>query len=121
MSDRFSFLARLASFRHACRGLGTLLKEEHNARIHLAATLAVIALGAYLNVSRGDWVALLLAIGLVWLAEAMNSAVEYLLDLVHPEQHPLAGRAKDVAAAGVFVAAAIAASIGALVFLPHLF
>ena len=120
MSDRFSFFERLASFCHAFRGLGTLLEREHNARIHLVATLAVIALGAYLEVSRDDWVALLLAIGLVWLAEAMNSAIEYLLDLVHPDQHPLVGRAKDVAAGGVLVAAAVAALIGALVFLPYL-
>lgn len=120
MNERFSLNARLASFRHAFRGLGSLLRDEHNARIHLAATLAVLVLGLVAGVSRLEWALLLLAIALVWVAEALNSAVEHIADAVHPERHPLIGRAKDVAAAGVLVAAALAAAIGLLVFLPYL-
>ncbi len=120
MKKPFSFNHRLASFRHAFAGIATLLREQHNSRIHLAATVAVIALGAYLDVSRQDWLALLLAIAIVWVAEALNSALEYLADAAVPDQHPLVGKAKDVAAAGVLLASVIAAVVGLLVFVPYL-
>lgn len=120
MNKPFSFNHRLASFRHAIAGLATLLRDQHNTRIHLAATILAIGAGIYLDVSHGDWLALLVAIALVWMAEAFNSAVEYLADATVPEQHPLIKKAKDVAAAGVLVAALVAALIGALVFLPLL-
>ena len=120
MSKRFSLADRLASFRFAFAGLATLLREQHNTRIHLAATLIVLALGFVWEVSRADWMALLIAIALVWMAEAFNTAVEYLSDAAVPDQHPLIGKAKDVAAAGVLLAAAAAALIGVLVFLPYL-
>jgi diacylglycerol kinase len=116
----FSFNHRLVSFRHAFAGIATLLREQHNSRIHLAATVAVVAAGVYLDVSRVDWLALLVAIALVWMAEAFNSAVEYLSDAAVPEQHPLIRKAKDVAAAGVLVASINAAAIGAIVFLAYL-
>lgn len=116
MNRPFSFNHRLASFRHAFAGLATLLREQHNTRIHLAATIVVVGAGFYLEVSRVDWLALLVAIALVWMAEAFNSAVEYLADAAVPEQHPLVRRAKDVAAAGVLVASIVAAAIGVVVF-----
>ena len=117
MSKSFSIIERLRSFRHAGAGLLLLLRETHNARIHLLTTLAVVTLALYLEVDRSDWATLALAIGLVWLAEAMNSALEYLADATVPEQHPLVGKAKDVAAAGVLISALVAAAVGLLVFL----
>ncbi len=121
MSKPFSPVARLASFRHAFAGIATLLREEHNARIHLLATVLVLALAWYLQVSKGDYLALLLVIALVWLAEALNSALEYLCDALVPEHHELIAKAKDVAAAGVLICAAVAVAVGALVFLPYMF
>ena len=121
MSKPFSPAARLASFRHAFAGIATLLREEHNARIHLLATVLVLALAWYLQVSKGDYLALLLVIALVWLAEALNSALEYLCDALVPEHHELIAKAKDVAAAGVLICAAVAVAVGALVFLPYIF
>lgn len=121
MSKPFSPAARLASFRHAFAGIATLLREEHNARIHLLATVLVLALAWYLQVSKGDYLALLLVIALVWLAEALNSALEYLCDALVPEHHELIAKAKDVAAAGVLICAAVAVAVGALVFLPYMF
>ncbi|MEP5766438.1 MAG: diacylglycerol kinase family protein [Halieaceae bacterium] len=120
MGEAFSITARLASFRHALRGLLTLLREQHNSRIHLLATVLVLALALVLEVSRLDWVVLLVAIALVWLAEALNTALEYVCDAVMPDAHPLIGKAKDVAAAGVLVCAVVAAALGLLVFLPYL-
>ncbi len=121
MSEPFSIKARLASFRHAFAGVTLLLKETHNARIHLLATVLVLGLATVLEVSATEFVLLLLTIALVWVAEALNSALEYLADAAVPEQHELVRRAKDVAAAGVLISALIAVLVGGLVFLPYLF
>ena len=94
----FSLAGRARSFSHAFRGMAVLLAGQHNAWLHALATLAVIGLAAWLRVSRGEWCLLVTAMGLVWMAEALNTAVEELADAVHPEQHPGVGRAKDVAA-----------------------
>ena len=120
VSARSSVRARLKSFRHAFAGLGTLLREQHNARIHLLATLLVLGLAARLEVTRTDWVLLLLTIAMVWLAEALNSGLEYLCDAAVPDHHELIARAKDVAAAGVLVCAMVAVIIAALVLLPYI-
>ncbi len=119
--SRFRLADRLASFRYALRGLAELLRHQHNTRIHLLATGLALGLAAWLQLARGDWVALLLAIALVWIAEALNTALEYLADAAVPEQHPLIAKAKDVAAAAVLIAALVAALIGLIVFLPALF
>lgn len=120
MPEHFSIAARLNSFRHAFAGLPVLLREQHNARIHLLATVGVIVLGALLDIVRSDWVLLLLTMALVWLAEALNSALEYLADAAVPEQHELVGKAKDVAAGGVLITAAVAVVVGLAIFLPYL-
>lgn len=110
---------RAASLAHALRGLVALAREP-NARIHAAAALAVCALAAWLRVSRRELAVLALAIGLVLAAEALNTALEALADRVAPDHHPLVGRAKDVAAAGVLLAALAAAGAGLLVLGPPL-
>ncbi len=112
-------LQRLRSFGFAFKGLATLLREQPHAQLHLLATLSVLALGYWLQLSRGDWQALLLVVALVWLAEAMNTALEYLCDAVHPQQHPLIGKAKDVAAAGVLICALFAIAMAGLIFGPY--
>jgi diacylglycerol kinase (ATP) len=117
---RFSLAARAQSFAHAGRGVVTLLASQHNARIHAALTLAVLALGLALGVSRLEWACLALAMGLVWAAEALNSALEDLCDVASPEYHPRVRQAKDVAAAGVLCAALAAAAVGLLVLGPPL-
>jgi len=116
----FSWAARLRSFAHAARGLGTLLGSQHNAWLHLAATLLVVAAGWGLGVTRSEWLALVLVVALVWSAEAFNTALEFLADAVAPEFHPLVGKAKDVAAGAVLICALAALLVAALVFVPHL-
>ena len=120
MGEPFSIAARARSFGHAFRGLGVLLRSQHNARIHAVATCAVCGLGALLGVSRGDWLWLVAAIAGVWAAEALNSALEALADATHPAPHPLVGRAKDLGAAAVLIVSLGAATIGLLVLGPPL-
>ena len=117
----FSVAARARSFGHAFRGLALLLASQHNAWIHAVATLAVLVAGLVLGVSRLEWALLLLAIGGVWSAEALNTAVEWLADVVSPDHDARVGRAKDLAAAAVLLAAAAASGVGLLVFAPRVF
>jgi len=116
----FNLRERAASFRHAIRGIGLLIRTQPNAWIHLAATLAVVLVGKLLHVSRGEWLALVLAIGLVWTAEALNTAIEFLADEVSLERRERLGLAKDTGAGGVLLASITAAIIGLIVFVPHL-
>ena len=116
----FSLMARFQSLRHALQGINTLLGEQHNARIHLVIALAVVAAGFVLKIDRGEWLIIVLLIGWVLSMEAFNSALEYLCDLVNRDEHPLIGKAKDVAAAAVLFSALSAAVIGLLIFLPRL-
>ena len=112
---------RAASFRFAFQGLTDLFRTQPNARIHLVITVAALAAGAYLGLSPLEWVAVALCVALVLGLEAVNTALEYLTDLVSPEYHPLAGKAKDAAAAAVLLAAAGAVAVGAIVFLPKIY
>jgi len=101
---------------YAGAGIGELVRTQAHARIHLAATAGVVAAGVWLRVSAQDWCWLILAMGAVWVAEALNTAVELLADAACPEFHPLVGRAKDVAAGAVLLAALAAVGIGVCVF-----
>lgn len=111
--------ARRRSFQYAFQGLRRLYRES-NARIHAVATVLTVALGCALGLTLLDWVLLALAATMVWVAEAMNTALEVLSDAAVPAQHPLIGAAKDVAAGAVLLAAVGATVVGLLVFVPHL-
>lgn len=111
--------ARTRSFQYALQGLQRLYRES-NVRIHAVATLLVLALGWAVGLTLLDWVLLALAATLVWVAEAMNTALEVLSDAAVPEHSPLIGAAKDVAAGAVLLAAVGAVVVGLLVFVPHL-
>ena len=119
MKQPFSLGARARSFVYAGRGLAHLFATQHNAWIHLFAAAVVVASGCYFDLSRWEWAWLVLAIGLVLAAEAMNTAIEALADAVAPEFDAGVGRAKDVAAAAVLILSITAAILGGLVFLPH--
>ena len=111
--------ARIRSFGFAFKGIGQLVATQPNAQIHLVATIVVVGMGFWCEVSRGEWCILLLCMALVWAAEAFNTALENLTDLVSPDYHPLAGKAKDVAAAAVLISAIFAATIAAIIFVPY--
>ncbi len=108
------------AFRDAARGVGWAVRRDRHLRVHLGAALLVVAAGLGLGVTPLGWAALLLAIGLVLIAELVNTTVEVLSDLVHPGPDPAVGRLKDVAAGTVLVAAAAAAAVGLTVLVPAL-
>ena len=111
--------SRLRSFAYALRGIAVLLTTQPNARIHAAATIAVCIAGFYFGLNMAEWCWIVLAMMAVWSAEAFNTALEFLADAVNPDFHPLVGKAKDVAAGAVLIAAVGAVVIGVLVFGPH--
>lgn len=119
-TQAFKFSGRLRSFGHAGVGVAIMLRSQHNAWLHTAATLAVISAGIAFRVSRVDWCLLVMAIVGVWVAEALNTAFEFLCDVASPEFHPLVKKSKDVAAGAVLLAAVGAAIMGAFVFVPCL-
>jgi len=112
--------ARIRSFGYAFRGIVTLVATQPHARLHLLASLLVIGAGLTVHLRRWEWAAILLCIGMVWMAEALNTAIEFLGDEISLERRDRIGKAKDVAAAGVLIAAMTSIVVAALVFLNHL-
>lgn len=111
---------RLNSFRYAIAGIVGMVGSQANARLHLLAAVLVTVAGCYFDLTRTEWCLVSLSIALVLAAEGFNTALEHLTDLVSPEHHPLAGKAKDVAAGAVLLAALGSAAVGLLVFLPKI-
>lgn len=118
--ERFSLAARSRSFGYAIAGIVFMLKTQHNAWLHLAASVIVVGLGLYFKVSSADWRWLVAAMVAVWVAETINTAVEYVCDVVSPGYAVAVKHAKDIGAGGVLIAAAGAVLIGGLTFWPYL-
>ena len=119
-SKQLTFSGRIRSIAFAVRGIRIMLASQHNAWIHAAATIVVGVAGLLLGLSPSEWCWIVLAVVAVWTAEALNTAFEFLTDVASPNFHPIAGKAKDVAAGAVLLAAIGAVIIGVLVFGPKL-
>lgn len=116
-----SLKKRIQSFRHAFRGVRTLFAATPNARIHAVAAVAAVALGFVLRISWGEWLAVVIVIGMVFAAEALNTAIETLADYACDKQiHPMIKAVKDLSAAAVLLAAIAALVVGLVVFLPKI-
>lgn len=115
-----TFTGRLRSVRYAVRGIRVMIASQQNAWIHAVATVTVAILGVLLGLSTAEWCWIVLAVVAVWTAEALNTAFEFLTDVASPAFHPLAGKAKDVAAGAVLISAIGSILIGLLVLGPHL-
>ena len=111
----------LYSFRHAGRGFAWALSSQANLRVHFVAAAVVLVAALLLRFSAIELVALVLCFTIVIAAELFNTTLEVLIDYAWPEHHPMIGRAKDVAAAAVLVAAAGALIVGILLFARHVF
>jgi diacylglycerol kinase len=118
--EKFSLQNRIKSFRHAIRGLQALFLAEHNARIHLLASLIAIILGFSMEISGFEWGLLSFAIATVFICELFNTAIEKTCDFISPEFHPAIKRIKDLSAAAVLLGALLSLIIGGIIFLPKL-
>ncbi len=118
--EQFSIKKRLKSFVYAWKGIHSFIGREHNAWIHCAVMVAVVVAGFFFQITRGEWIAIVLCIGLVLAAEGFNTAIERLVNLVSPGKHPVAGDVKDIAAGAVLICAIAAAIVGLIVFIPYI-
>ena len=117
---QYDFKKQLRSFGYAWKGIRCCVGKEQNLSFHLIVTVLTIIAGFLLDITRTDWMIVILCIGVVIAAELFNTAIEKLVDLVSPERYPIAGQVKAIAAGAVLVCAATAAIIGLVVFIPYL-
>jgi diacylglycerol kinase (ATP) len=118
--DTFSFSGRIRSGTHAVHGIIEMLRSQHNAWVHAVATFCVIVAGGIFGISNTQWCLLVLVVTIVWVAEGLNTAFEFLCDVASPEFHPLVKKSKDVAAGAVLLSAVGAVIVGLIIFIPYL-
>ncbi len=117
--ESFTIRGRIKSVRYAIQGLATMLKSQHNAWLHALATVLVFTAGFFFGLGTSEWCWIILSVVSVWIAEALNTALEFLADIACPTEHPTVKRAKDVAAGAVLISALGSVLIGVLVLGPH--
>ena len=120
MSENGYLKSRIKAILIALDGIKYVFMTQKNSRIHAGFTVVVLLLGWLLKISRIEWIILLLVVGLVWVAEFLNTAVEVMIDIVSPEKNQAAKIGKDVSAGGVLIAAFVSILIGILIFGPRL-
>lgn len=111
---------KFPGFKHAFHGIRLLLRYEHNVRLHCLIGIYTVLAGFLLNISATEWMAVVIVCGCVLAAEALNTAVEQLADVVSPEYSEAIKKVKDLAAGGVLFMAVAAAIVGLIIFLPKL-
>lgn len=119
-TNSFNFSGRIRSVGYAAEGIAEMMRGQHNAWVHLGASITVVVVALFFGVTAIEWAVLILAIVVVWVAEALNTAFEFLCDVASPEFHPLVKKSKDVAAGAVLLSAAGAIAIGLIVFTPYI-
>lgn len=118
---KYDFKKQLRSFGYAWKGIRSCVGKEQNLSFHLIVTATVVVAGFAWEITRTEWIAVILCIGTVIAAELFNTAIERLVDLVSPQRHPLAGQVKDIAAGAVLVCAIAAIIVGIIIFMPYVF
>jgi len=116
----FHISERLRSFVYAWRGIKSFVRREHNAWIHCAIIVVVTIAGFFFGITGWEWIAIVFSFGLVLAAEAFNSSIERLTDMVSPEKCKAAANVKDIAAGAVLICCIAAAIIGIIIFLPYI-
>ena len=120
-SQEFSIRSRIKSFRFAMDGIASFFQREHNAWLHFMATVSVFTLTALVGVTKNELLALVFAVGFVWVAEMFNTCIERVMDFISDQRHAEIKFIKDLAAGAVLIAALTAIIVGAVVFIPKLF
>lgn len=110
----------LASYRYSIRGIGLAFRSEPNMVFHSAAAMIVVLVNSLLSITKTEWLITLILIGLAWMAEIFNTAIEKLADRVNKEQDPLIGQVKDLASGAVLVICAFAVICAIIIYLPYL-
>ena len=110
----------LRSFRFAGQGIVDLFRYENNAKVHLLIAGLITLLGLWLSLSRTEWAIIITQIGLVWAAEAFNTAIEKLCDFVSPGIHPQIKAIKDLSSGAVLILAIAAVVVGVIIIGGHL-
>ena len=116
----FTFRKRTPGFKYAFRGFRLLLRYEHNAWLHCIIGACAIVAGLLLNISTMEWIAVVIVSGCVFAAEAINTAIERLSDVVSPEYNDAIKDVKDLSAGAVLFMAIAAAVTGFIIFLPKI-
>jgi diacylglycerol kinase (ATP) len=119
-NEPFSIRERRNSFKYAINGILKFFSTEHNSWLHVLATIVTFILALVLQVSKLEIVALVIVIGLVWIAELFNTAIEKIMNFITIKQDPRIRYIKDVSAAAVLVSAIVAFITGCIVFIPKL-
>jgi len=110
----------IKSFGYALRGIYIATREQLNIKIHFLAVMIVTCAGVFFHVTAYEWCLIVICYGMVLTAELLNSAIENIVDLVSPEHHPLAGKAKDIAAGAVLVSAICTVIVSLFIFLKYI-
>lgn len=116
---RIKLKNRIQSFGYAWKGIRSFVTQEHNAWIELAIAVFTLIAGYLFEIRTIEWIAVIFCIGMVLAAEAINTAIERLVDMVSPEKNPSAGNIKDIAAGAVLICSIAAIIIGIIIFLPY--
>lgn len=110
----------ILSFKYALEGIVSAIKEEPNLKIHFLIAVLVLILSFFLNISRQDWINVIILIGMVFAVELTNTAIEAIVDAFTSQEHPGAKLAKDISAGAVLVVATTSAIAGIIIFLPYI-
>ena len=117
-NKNLSIRARGDSIGFALEGIIAFFKAEHNALLHLLGTLIALTMSIAFNISRTEWIAIIVVIGLVWVAELFNTVIEKIMDHISPDRHPDVKAIKDMSAGAVLLAAFVALITGCIIFFP---
>ena len=121
MRPRSNLASFFEGFAFAAKGLTEAIRTQFSIRFHFGATILALGMSFYFKLSVTEWCLIILAIVIVWIAELLNTALEYITDFVSPEYNDIAGKVKDIAASSALAAAIASASIGLLIFIPKIF
>jgi diacylglycerol kinase (ATP) len=119
--EKFSIRARMKSFKFSFEGLAAFFRREHNSWLHFIATVAILVVCWVVGVTKTELLAIVFAIGFVWVAEIFNTCIERVMDYISMERHPDIKFIKDLASGGVLVAAITAVAVALIIFLPKFF
>ncbi|MFN3403981.1 MAG: diacylglycerol kinase family protein [Cytophagaceae bacterium] len=111
----------LISFKFAWKGIIELARIENNFKVHILSATAVIALSAYFEITKTEWLFVISGIAAVMITEAINTCIEKIIDKISPDYNKEAGQIKDIAAASVLLSALYSVIIAFIIFIPYIF